>query len=149
MTRINVFIFASAYAILATSTVLANDIYRYTDENGTVHYVDRPTGAPSEERVIVAAVRPTQASQANEEGPDWRERRENRQSAKEEAQTARAEEKERERICDEYRENLAQYDTGRRLFRMDEQGERVYLSPQEIEEARQVVQERFEENCSA
>ena len=149
MTRINVFTFASAFAILATSTVLANDIYKYTDENGTVHYVDRPTGAPTEVRVSVAAPRPTQSSQADESGPDWRERRANRQSAKEEAQTARAEEQEREKLCDEYRQRLSSYDNGRRLFRMDEQGERVYLKPEEIEEARQVVQQRIEENCSA
>lgn len=149
MTRFNIFIFASAYAILAASTVLADDIYRYTDENGTVHYVDRPTGAPSEERVTVAAARPTQASQADQGGPDWRERRANRQSAKEDAQAAKAEEKERERLCEEYRQRLGTYDNGRRLFRMDEQGERVYLKPEEIEEARQVVQQRIEENCSA
>ncbi|MEM8682100.1 MAG: DUF4124 domain-containing protein [Pseudomonadota bacterium] len=148
MTRSNIFIFASAYAILAASTVLADDIYRYTDENGTVHYVDRPTGAPSEERVIVATARPTQ-SQADQSGPDWRERRANRQSAKEDADSAKAEKEERERLCEDYRQRLSTYDNGRRLFRMDEQGERVYLKPEEIEEARQVVQQRIEENCSA
>ncbi len=148
MTRINVFIFASAFAFLATSAALADDIYKYTDENGTVHYVDRPTGAPSEQRVTVATSQSTRARPAND-GPDWRERREARKTASEEAQTARAEEQEREELCQEYRERLDQYRDARRLYRMDEQGERVYLNEEEIEETRRVVRERIEENCSA
>ncbi len=149
MTRINLFIFASAYAILATSTVLANDIYKYTDENGTVHYVDRPTGAPTEERVTaIVTNRSAQPRPAND-GPDWRERRAARKSAQEEARTAKADEEERAKLCQEYRQRLNQYNDARRLYRTDEQGERVYLSEEEIEETRRVVQERIEENCSA
>ncbi|MEM6512514.1 MAG: DUF4124 domain-containing protein [Pseudomonadota bacterium] len=149
MTRSNLLTAVSAVAILAASTVLADDIYRYTDENGTVHYVDRPTGAATEQRITVATSRPTQNAQADDSRPDWRERRANRQTAKEEADSAKADEDERERLCNDYRQRLSTYDNGRRLFRMDEQGERVYLTPEEIEEARQVVRERIEENCSA
>ncbi len=148
MTRINFFIYASTFAILAASTVLADDIYRYTDENGTVHYVDRPTGAPSEQRVIVATGQPSQARPADE-GPDWRERRAERKSAEEDARTARAEDEERAKLCQEYRQRLTQYNDARRLYRMDEQGERVYLNEEEIEDARRVIREQIEENCSA
>ena len=30
---------------------MANEIYKWTDEEGNVHYRDRPTGAPSEVRL--------------------------------------------------------------------------------------------------
>ena len=59
MTTTSKLVFASVFAILATGTVLASDIYKYTDENGVVHYVDRPTGAASEERVDVVVSNPT------------------------------------------------------------------------------------------
>ena len=33
------------------SGAMANEIYKWTDENGNVHYEDRPTGAATEERL--------------------------------------------------------------------------------------------------
>ena len=149
MTKTNLIIFASAYAILATSTVLAKDIYKYTDDDGTIHYVDRPTGAPEEERVRIASSRPSGSTSNEASGPDWRERRQARIDARDAAKSAKSEEEERKRICDEYRMRLDQYSQSDQLYRMDEQGERVYLSEQETEEARQAIRDRIQEHCSA
>ena len=149
MTKTNILIFAGMYAILATSTVLAKDIYKYTDDDGTIHYVDRPTGAPAEERVSIASSRPSSSTSEEASGPDWRERRQARIDARDAAKSAKSEEEERKRICNEYRMRLDQYSQSDQLYRMDEQGERVYLNDTEVAEARKAIQDRIQEHCSA
>ena len=44
---------ATAALAFATS-VSANEIYKWTDENGNVHYEDRPSGEPTEERLALS-----------------------------------------------------------------------------------------------
>ena len=146
MTMTNKLVFASVFALLATGTVLASDIYKYTDENGVVHYVDRPTGAPSEERVDVVVSNPSPSAAANSSS-DWRARRDARKEAQSAAKAEKSEKEERAQLCQQYRDRLVQYDNSRQLYRMDEQGERVYLNDKEIEEARQQVQAQIDANC--
>lgn len=150
MTKTSTLMYASLFAMLASSPALASDIYKYTDENGIVHYVDRPTGAPTEQRVNVSS-KPSDASPSrsgSSDRADWRERRAARQEARESAQAERDEREKKAELCQQYRDRLQQYDDAPRLFRMDEQGERYYLEPEEVEEARSKVLEAIEENCN-
>ena len=148
MNRTNQLFTTGALLIIAGSPVLANEIYKYTDTDGTVHYVDRPTGAPSEEVVRIASrSSSTTVSGQSDNKPDWRERRAAREEAKQAANTARAEQEQREQACTESRARLEQYSNAQRLYRTDEQGERVYLDDQQVEEARQRVEELIRENC--
>ena len=135
--------------LLVTAPALANDIYKYVDEDGTVHYVDRPTGAPTEERVAFVSQRNAGAPRRADSGPDWRERREARQEAQKAADEEASQEAERAKKCQESRDRLQQYNQARRLYRTDENGERVYLDESEVEEARQKVADLIEENCSS
>ncbi len=140
---------AGALALMIAMPALANDIYKYVDEDGTVHYVDRPTGAASEERVaFVARSRTASPSQSDDSGPDWRERRESRQDEKRAAEEEASQQAEREKLCQQSRDRLQQYNQARRLYRTDEQGERVYLDEEQVREARQKVADLIEENCN-
>lgn len=139
---------AGIACLLVTAPALANDIYKYVDENGTVHYVDRPTGAATEERVAFVSQRSSGAPRSSESGPDWRERREARQEAQKAADEEASQDAERAKLCQESRDRLQQYNQARRLYRNDENGERVYLDEKEIEEARNKVAELIEENCN-
>ena len=139
---------ASLACLLVTAPALANDIYKYVDENGTVHYVDRPTGAATEERVAFVSQRGASAPRASESGSDWRERRESRQEARKAAEEEASQKAERAKLCQESRNRLQQYNQARRLYRTDENGERVYLDEDQVEEARQKVVELIEENCN-
>lgn len=139
---------AGVACLLVTAPALANDIYKYVDENGTVHYVDRPTGAATEERVAFVSQRSSGAPRSSESGPDWRERREARQEAQKAADEEASQEAERAKLCQESRNRLQQYNEARRLYRNDENGERVYLDEKEVEEARNKVAELIEENCN-
>ena len=41
---------------------MAAEVYKYTDEDGNVHYGDRPSGNPTEETVYVASRRTDNAA---------------------------------------------------------------------------------------
>jgi len=145
---------AACTFLLASMAASASNIYKYTDENGTVHYVDRPTGAPTEERVAIVT-RPTDRGAVQSRI----ESRLNRQLDADEARQARDEERkseadqraeaaQRAKRCEEYRSRLESYVQARRLYREDENGERVYLDDSQRNEARQKLEELVAETCN-
>jgi hypothetical protein len=145
----------SAVAALTFATgATANEIYKWTDENGNVHYEDRPSGAATEERLSVS-YRRTDSSAVNQRV----QARLDRQSARDEARSVAAAEEqeaadkaaaaaEREKACERARARLETYLQSRRLYRTDESGERVYLDDTERQEARQKAEEQVTEFCS-
>lgn len=149
-------VLAAAAASLVTGSALASDIYRYTDDDGTVHYVDRPSGADSEQRVAVATKRSSSGassssnaqSQSNADATAEQASDAGEPAAKKTRAEKIAEQKEREERCQSYRARLETMVTSRRLYREDENGERDYLNDAEIDEARAKAQELVEENCS-
>ena len=146
------FMIAVATALCASS-VLAAEIYKYTDEDGNVHYGDRPSGNPTEETVFVAskrtdntAVRAAYSERfapqaASAETADSAESDEPTRAERRAAAVERAQE------CESYRARMETILTSRRLYREDDNGERVYLGDEERQEARNKVQELIEENC--
>lgn len=146
----------AALATVLAGSALASDIYRYTDAEGNVHYVDRPTGDPTEERVAIVSKRSAiTQTQARSEPPPVAgapAEQSSGEAAAEPKKLTRAEKKaaarEKAEKCQGYRDQLEMLVTSRRLFREDENGERVYLNDDETQEARNKVQELIEENCS-
>ncbi len=142
-----------AASTLCVSTVLASEIYRYTDENGVAIYVDRPTGDPTEQHlnvssrntdnVAVQAMVQTrqdaamaEAEREAEEGDEELTRGEKRAAAAANQQQ-----------CDGYRDQLETFVTARALYHEDASGERVYLNEEESQEARDRMQTLIDENC--
>jgi Domain of unknown function (DUF4124) len=134
--------------------VFASDIYKWTDAEGNVHFGDRPTGAASEQRLAISS-NPTDPARVSE----IVQARNDARTAKAEATAAaaagqptaeelRAAEKERAEKCNSYKERLQKFVTSRRLYREDENGERVYLDEEETLAARARVQEQVVEYCS-
>ena len=146
------------FAILALTTggaAMANEIYKWTDENGNVHYGDRPSGSATEQRMALSYRRTdTSALQKRVEShADSVAAREERRAAAAEEEKA-AEEKVAEaaanaKKCDAYRAQLETMVQSRRLYRQDENGERVYLDETDIQEARTRVEELISENCTS
>ena len=144
-----------ALATLGAGTVLAGDIYRYTDADGNVHYGDRPAGVPSEERIAISS-KPTnpaevqarvQAHAGNElatvQGGGADAADEDRPTRAERAAAAR----ERAEKCQQYRDQLETYVTSRRLYRETEDGEREYLDEKEVLDARSATEDSVHEYC--
>ena len=141
-------------AMTVAGGAMANEIYKWTDENGTVHYGDRPSGAATEERLAMTFTRTDNAAvqqrvQARVDATAAREEaRSAAAKAQEEAAEQEAEAAARADRCDKARARLEQYLQSQRLYRMDENGERVYLDDAQLETARQKAEEQITEHCS-
>jgi len=141
--------------IAVTGTVFGSEIYKWVDEDGGVHYGDRPTGEASEEHLTIRS-QPTDTS-AVQARVDYRQstqaaRAEAKAKAKEDQpspEELRVEAKERAEQCSTYRARLQKYVQSRRLYRADENGERVYLDEDQMQAAREQVQNKVEEYCSS
>lgn len=127
-------------ATLSVGSATGGEIYRYVDDDGNVHYVDRPTGAPDEQRLSIAS-EPTDAAAVQARVAARRSAADNDA----EAEAARAEQEEK---CRDYRDRLERYVTSRRLYRENEAGERVYLDEAQRREARAKVEELIAKNCT-
>ena len=140
-------------AALATSA-FAGEIYKYVDEDGNVHYLDRPTGESGEERrdSSYSGTSNAAVSARVEKRRDYmatlEEARSEAKSQREAEAQARAEMEARAAKCQEHRARLESYLQSRRLFRENEAGEREYLDEEQMMEARRKVEEAIQENCS-
>lgn len=146
-------IMTSALVLCASASAFASEIYRWTDAQGNVHYVDRPTGNPTEERLNIVSSRTSNAAvnasiQARLDREATREEQRTRAAEEEQAAAeAEARQAERQKQCEEYRARMERYLQARRLYRENESGERVYLDEAQILEARAKVQEKIQETC--
>lgn len=124
-------------------------VYKWTDENGVVHFGDRqPAGQPSE-KINVRTGTPSsdQGSPAPQERVKALEEERGKQAASEQEKSRQeALRKQRESICEQARANLEILNTHSRI-QIEENGEIRYLSPEEIEAQREKAQRLIEENC--
>ena len=145
----------AALALTASAGTMASEIYKWTDEDGTVHYGDRPSGAATEQRLALTYQRTTGASverQVQAQADRLAARQESRAAADAEAQQAAeaaAEEEARAKRCEQYRAQLQTMLQARRLYREDDDGERVYLDDDQRAEARTRAEELIAETCTS
>ena len=148
------FAIALMLAIAVAGAAYAGDIYKWTDEEGNVHFGDRPETETSERLAIQS--RPTDPARIQAQ---TQARAEARAKAAEEKAAVAAEEpspeelqaqaKERAQKCSTYKARMQKYVTSRRLYREDENGERVYLDEDEMLAAREKVESQIEEYCDS
>ena len=150
--QIKITVFAFALSIAATSTLLASEIYRWVDEEGNIYFSDLPTGAVGEEHLAIRS-RPTDPARVQADA----QARVDAQtlSAEEEAnapqgptpEEQRSEAREQEEKCNQYRARQTRFTENRRIYRMDESGERVYYNDEEMQAARDGVDDLVKEYC--
>ncbi|MDX1594796.1 MAG: DUF4124 domain-containing protein [Gammaproteobacteria bacterium] len=114
----------AALLLLTAGGVLAAPIYKWTDADGQVHYEDLPP--PQAEVEVIRAAEPyrgeTPASPtATREG-----------ASAATATDAREADTRRQQLCEQNRAALDEAQTAQRMYRLDEDGRRVYLSEAEI-----------------
>lgn len=111
-------------------------VYQWTDENGRVHFSDRPTHESATEKTIRTS--PGGSSQSSSP-VDWKQKRqrmldvyEQERAEKREAKAKRKEErKERKRQCREARVRYENYRTAGAIYDLDDEGERTFLDKQQ------------------
>jgi hypothetical protein len=150
MIRKTMIMFTTA-ALAFSGAALSGEIYKWTDEDGNVHYGDRPTGADVElvavssntdssaVRASIAARHANAAARA-----DARSKRDEDAQAAAEAQLAADQRVER---CQESRTRMETYLTSRRLYKEDEAGERTYLDESQVMDARSKAQDDIQKYC--
>ncbi len=150
--QIKITVFAFALSMAATGTLFASEIYKWTDEEGNVHYSDLPTGAPGEEHLAIRS-RPTDPARVQAKA---QARVDDRTLIAEKEANApqgptpeelRAEAREREKTCNKYRGRQTEFTENRRIYKLDENGERVYYDEEEMRAARAGVDDLVEKYC--
>ncbi|CAN7248941.1 DUF4124 domain-containing protein [Pseudomonas sp. LjRoot71] len=134
--------------LLLLPGLAAAEIYRWTDANGQVHFGQRPAAAGAEKvEVKPQVVERDQLTREREERTNrfYDARREEQAQASAvaaENQAKRAEE------CRELRRQLASIPEGRSYYRTEADGQRSFYSDEQVDTARQQLQNRVSERCS-
>jgi len=140
-------------ALLGAGGALASEIYKWVDDEGNVHYGDRPVGEPVERLEIES--RPTDPARIQAMNQARAADRAKAADAKAAAaleqpttMEVREEADERARKCTAYKAQLEAYTNNRRLYHESADGEREYLSDEEIKATRERAAQQVEEFCS-
>lgn len=142
---------ASAAALIAASASMASEIYKWTDDQGNVHYEDRPAGENVERVDILSRNTDNAAVQARlAAAHEARAAAQKASAADTEASQENPQDdpKKRAEQCQMYRDRLEAFLRSQRLYTEAANGERKYLDESEIMAARQKAQEQVEKYCS-
>ena len=126
----------------------AAEIFRWVDEDGRVHYGDRPR--PDAESIEVQP--PTIGDEELQRRHRRRQKivdayaRERHEKAAERA-TEKAEETAKAEKCDAAKHNLSRFENSARIVQRDNQGNRVVLDGEAYDTAHQQLQGRVKEYC--
>ena len=145
MKRTTLLLTVASFALLASTGAVSGDIYTWVDDDGGIHYEDRPTDEQVAHRVGIdsratdndAVYAQTQArldakaaaAQVAAEAPPEMTKKE-----------IRAEKEQRQQQCQRYREQRDKYLRARAIYDENEVGDRVYQD----EATRQATMDRVE-----
>ncbi len=147
--------------VLATASigvsisVPADEIYKWTDADGYVHYEDRPAPDAAVERIRLSYNR-TDNEAVQERVQARRDAQSQRQKSQETSAAAAedvAEKQERAETtakrCKQYRDQLNVMALAAPVYREDENGDRVYLDDAQRDQARAKTERLISEYCSS
>ncbi|MVW74874.1 DUF4124 domain-containing protein [Pseudomonas xionganensis] len=137
------------WCLLLLPGVAMAEIYRWTDEQGRVHFGQRPAADVQAQQV---EVRP-QVIERDEETKGREERAarfyQARQAEQAQAAAEAAEQRrQRDAECAKLQRKLADIPEGASYYRKDAQGQRVYYSDEELDATRRQLRDRISERCS-
>jgi Domain of unknown function (DUF4124) len=144
----------AALVIAVSSATYADEIYKWTDDEGNVHYEDRPSEVYKEERMRFSYNRTdveavNQRVQAQRENVNARnEAKADKEAEKLTASESRAAAEEKAAKCEKIRAQLKVMLESPRVYRENEAGERNYLDDVQREEARAKAEALVKETCS-
>jgi hypothetical protein len=151
--RLTTVALALALSVATFGVTQGNEIYKWVDAEGNVHFGDRPSGVEGEEVVPIDS-RPTDPAVVQQEVQaieDWQTARAEAIAAAPKGPTAEeraAEAADRKQNCDMYTARLETFITKRHLYRELENGERYYLTEDEMRQAEADVQAKTDEFCN-
>lgn len=145
-----------ASALVVTPAVAQQaTVYKWTDEQGVPHYSDQPpVNAESEalpiryRRTDKAAVQARIKTDETRQGAE--DLREDQEDAEEETAATQREKDlaERAATCKQARERVTNYNQAQKLYKPGPNGDRIYLTDEELDAERADAQRVMEEWCS-
>ncbi len=134
------------YSMMASSAH-AGKVYKWTDENGTIHYGDkRPEGTKTETLKVESnssAPRPSLEEQLN----NLEEKEEKENLVKQEQEQAKEAQEQNKLRCNQAKNNLQTIENNARI-RIEENGELRYMTPEEIAKKKEDMNKVIEEACN-
>ena len=138
--------------IIGATGVMAKEMYRWTDENGVVHYSDQKPAGQQEyqtsqvpDSTPVPAAEPAAAAPAAEEPSVAQQRREEIAEKKQEARESQAQ---RESECAAWQAEVDRLEPNRRVFFTNEDGETERMD--DVERVNRVAElkQKIAQNCN-
>lgn len=128
----------------------AAQVYKWVDEKGTTHYGERPPqgtrGKAVEQHLANPGPTPGTAAQPGWKEQDLEFRKRRIQAEQAEAKSMQLEESRRQ-ACTQARNQLAQLNSARRIYRLDEKGEPAFQSDAERNASVARLEQQIAERC--
>ena len=141
--------------LLMTAGNVSAGVYRWVDENGKVHFGDRPPADAEAETLEMPEVTPSETPEVSVQERRERQRRlvealeEEREEKERKKQEAEAQEEKREAYC---RRLLAQVKDSERIsryYKYDKKGERVYMNDEDADAYRDKLRSTYDARCQS
>ena len=129
-------------------------VYKWVDENGKIHYGDQPQSSqPSVEMNI--DVTPSVSMGSDEDQLSREEKRERLLQSMEEDRLEKQEQREKQNAlraqnrqkCIRYRDRMRHYQRANALYKLDKDGNRVYMSDTDRAKATKKLQAQIDRYC--
>ena len=146
--------YVASAILLVLSCASSAGVYKWIDEQGNVHYSDRPTTTQSSVEMDVE--HSTSVSTGREqERLSRQEKRERLLQSMAEDRLEKQEQREKQRTkrqqnrekCNHYRDQMRHYKRANSLYKLDKDGNRVYVSDSDRAKATQNLQRRIKKYC--
>ena len=129
---------------------LAAGVYKWVDEQGKVHYGDRP-GNSNASKIAVPVSPPSSSNNLNERNAMRdkliRTMEEERKLKEEDSHKAKLKDAERKQRCIEAQDKLRRYQESQYIYKPAEGGERIIFSEEERKQATDDAQKAVQEWC--
>lgn len=137
--------------ILVSAQVQA-EVYKWTDDKGQVHYGDKPSAVPEAEALGVDTSSHSGVSMDDASRVEKRQRlldamAEDRKEKAEQREKARAKNADRQRRCVYYKDRLRRSQQAAAVYRLDKDGNRVFLSQEGREQSSRKIQAQINKYC--
>jgi prophage tail gpP-like protein len=141
---------AVATTLMSTGIAEEQALYTWVDADGTVHYSDTPDDPRA--RKLALGSRRTDLGRVKSEldsvDADREARAEAAAQAEKEAEESAREEAARAQRCRQAEARMRTLMVARRPFRVDENGQQLYLTDGQITEERSAAQQAINEHCN-
>ena len=125
-----------------TAGTAAADVYKYMDEKGNVQYTDKPPQLPAErlnvksQRTDVVAVQERQQAEQNKAAAASQQQQQARTQSADQKEAGEFSAKDKAERCAKSRERYDKYMNSQKLYEQGANGERRYLTAEELDAAR-------------